>query len=135
MKAASLPLAAFFEGRETRALGICAWYSSRLVLQAEGSMDKSPGILSKEDREKVLAWLEQYGGGPCSQCHQSVWTTSDHLVHTPIFSPYGGLVVGGSTYPLVLIACANCGFVRFVSALILGLDIAPSPERQASDVK
>ena len=75
----------------------------------------------KIDRQKVLQWLiSKFGNVPtCPMCHTNSWGMSDDMVITPaIAQPVG--VAPTITYPFVAMACNNCGYSMFFSAVILG---------------
>lgn len=70
--------------------------------------------------QKTQAWLQaKCRGVGCPCCGNNAWTVGDICTTLPV---QGGVVqLGGTTIPTVPIACTNCGYMRFFSAVIMGL--------------
>jgi predicted nucleic-acid-binding Zn-ribbon protein len=93
--------------------------------------------LSQSDKQKVLDWLNKrwVGSKSCGICGHNRWTLGDHLV-APVTSPRGGgMVIGGVTYPQVMVICNNCGHTHFFNAALIGLGgNTTTPKKPGGDV-
>lgn len=98
-------------------------------------MPDKDGILTTEEKAKVISWLEErgYGRAPCPACGKDDWRIADHLL-SGITYHGGGLMLGGPSYPQVLVFCTNCYYTRNFLAIPMGLtsrnkkDEEPEPE-------
>ena len=75
----------------------------------------------KLDTEKAIAWLNKHWQHrACPVCDNTSWSISDELVEV---RPYkgGGLTVGGSLYPFMVVTCGTCGNTLLFNAVLAGL--------------
>ena len=81
--------------------------------------------LDKDQKKKVIDWIQErrtkaFGPIICAVCGHTQWTLGDHLI-TPSLYQGGGLVLGGSSYPAVMLICNNCGNTLYLNAVMIGL--------------
>ena len=84
-------------------------------------MPDSTGKLSDDEKAAVVQWLQNKTKfHQCPSCGANNWSIGDHLVN---ITPYtgGSLIVGGMTYPVALIVCNVCAYVRQYMAVPMGL--------------
>jgi hypothetical protein len=88
-------------------------------------MPKADGQLTQGEQEKLKRWLETHSGpmanSACPSCGTNNWTLGSHLINALVYHPGGAMVVGGPTYPMAFIACANCFHVRTFMAIPIGI--------------
>lgn len=84
-------------------------------------MPDTSGTLTQSEQDAVVKWLQTKATilGKCEACGNDKWTLSTHIVAPPIFS--GGLILGGTAYPQVMLNCTNCAHTRFFNAVIMGI--------------
>jgi len=97
--------------------------------------DEVSGGLTQEEKERAVAWIKERGGDKtivCAVCHQTKWTLAEHVVAPTTY--LGGKINlgGGSTYPMVMLWCNNCGHTLFLNAVIIGLFV---PEKKPDTEK
>lgn len=73
----------------------------------------------------------------CSVCNHQNWAIPSDFVSLPITRTWGEFVIGGRTFPLIPMLCANCGNTILLNAKILGFENLDElkfdePEQQAS---
>lgn len=79
--------------------------------------------------QKVRHWIEaKWRHASCPVCESNDWQTGENLAELRSFHD-GGLVVGGSVYPVLPVFCSNCGYALLINAVIADL----LPDRPASD--
>ncbi len=73
------------------------------------------------DQGKVAEWLNKKWQGKknCPLCGENNWNIGDRAGKIPIYYP--SAVVGGPSYPLVVVTCNNCGYTLLFNALFVGL--------------
>lgn len=75
---------------------------------------------NKIDFEATKNYLmEKWGNTPCPMCKKGPWNIPTKMFELNEFSE-NGLIIGGSSIPLIPIFCENCGNVILVNALISG---------------
>lgn len=77
---------------------------------------------NKEKQEEALKWLEKEWpkeNRKCDICNVEAWNMSPHLTMNPAYAK--GYVVGGSVYPKITLICQNCGYVKYINAVIAGI--------------
>ncbi len=85
--------------------------------------------LNSADADKVQAWLQaKCTAMVCPCCGSNTWGPGELGAMLPMQG--GNLTFNGSTTPVVPIVCQVCGFVRFFSAIMLGL---VAPDQPPSD--
>ena len=55
------------------------------------------------------------------------WSFAEQFVSIVPYSRNRGAVLGGTSYPVVMIACNGCGYTALFNAVMLGLLDAESP--------
>lgn len=90
--------------------------------------------LSKEAKEQIVAHLKQKAPNfSCAICGHRNFTLGDHLVTGVITSQQGGVMLGGTNYPMVLAVCNNCFHTVHFAAVPIGLPLrvkSESPEKK-----
>jgi len=81
--------------------------------------------LTDDQKRKAAGWLNSKksmlgNGGACPHCGQSRWAIVDLVVTTPMAGNSIQLG-GGSTVPMVQVACETCGLVQFFAARPMGI--------------
>ena len=80
-------------------------------------------------KKKALAWIEcRKTIRTCDCCGNNSWTFGEDIVTTPILSG-GGMVIGGKSYPHVMLICNSCGNTKFFNAVKMGL-LEPAPAQE-----
>lgn len=87
----------------------------------------------KVSQEKMLNYLKKIHGSVCPLCNSNNWTISDQVFQAPEFD-YKGLLIGGTSYPMVPLTCQTCGNTYFINALVSGL-IDKEPPAPPNDSK
>lgn len=95
-------------------------------------MSKS-GELTKGEKGKVFDWVTKQSpkGIGCAICAKREWILGDHLVAAPIFHE-GNMVLGGQSYPTVMLICKNCGHTLYLNAVMIGL-VPPKKKQDPKD--
>lgn len=100
-------------------------------------MSDSAGLLSKEEKDRAIDWLQEKGAehqATCSICGNGNWMIGDHVVSAPRFSK--GLFVGGIQYPLIMLICTTCGNTQFLNAVLMkALDKDQEPKKTSQPKK
>lgn len=73
----------------------------------------------KVNNEKLNEYLKKIGAPVCPLCKHNHWTVSDTVFQLMEFNE-GSIVIGGQLYPVLPIACENCGNTYFVNAIVAG---------------
>jgi hypothetical protein len=91
--------------------------------------------LTQEQKQKFLDWLNErwVGDKNCPVCHHNRWTVSDDMVSPNTVAPNGGVMLGGPSYPVVLLICKNCANTLSFNAPIMG--IVESEAKQEEEQK
>jgi len=86
-------------------------------------MPDERGFLAQDEKRKVVEFLQSKWGdrARCQGCGESHWGVGDIVVSSVPMSGGGGLVIGGPTYPFVVVFCSNCGQAAFVNAIVCGV--------------
>lgn len=81
-----------------------------------------PKVLTEEQKEKVVAWIRKHGQAniTCVICGHRNWAVGDHIVAPAIYSE-GGIVLGGTAYPTVMLICNHCAHTIYINAVLMGL--------------
>ncbi len=85
-------------------------------------MPDSEGRLTDSDKIKVTQWLTEKWkqNALCPITNDFNWIIGDHTV-TPVNFGDKGTVLGGKTYPQVMVICKTCGYTVFFNSVIVGL--------------
>lgn len=83
----------------------------------------TPFVFGPEERAKAGAWIDKHwtGSKQCPISGHNDWVVAPNVVQLLDLPPAGGLVVGGSVYPSVLVICNQCGYTITFNALKMGL--------------
>jgi hypothetical protein len=89
------------------------------------------GKLSDLEKDRVVTWLSDHWKNANCPFHGSTqWEIGWAVGTQPFVGPGGGEpgsgpVVGGSSFPLALLTCAQCGFVVQINLIKVGLITMP----------
>ena|SRR5437868_3677228 len=84
-------------------------------------MPEPGGKLTPDEQQRALRWLGlQWRTRVCPVSGHTKWEVGEYMVQT---LPYAGgnLLVGGASYPLIVITCAICGYTFFINAIRAGV--------------
>jgi predicted nucleic-acid-binding Zn-ribbon protein len=79
-------------------------------------------LMTEEEKKKISEAIQKkwvHNTLLCDICNSKAWEMSDELV-VPLTFKSGGVSVGGTAYPQVLITCTNCGNTRYFNAVVIG---------------
>jgi hypothetical protein len=106
------------------------------------SVPDSQGKLSPEEKDVVVAWLNaHWSNNGCPFHGPTVWEVGDAIATSAFAGTGGGLpgsgfVLGGLTYPLIVVTCQICAFTVLVNAIKLGIvKMAPEPAPPSTPVE
>jgi len=90
--------------------------------------------LTKEQKEKLIGELNSRKdkAQPCPICGGKRWNVNDTIVEIREFNN-GDMVFGGSDsaiIPMITINCEECGYIRFLSAIKLGIINSKQEEKR-----
>lgn len=92
-------------------------------------MAEDATALSLEKRKKLVDWVNRHSKNPhCPVCLSANWAVGEHLISGSVFSPNGGLMLGGVSYPQAFVVCQTCSYVRQFMALPIGLVEEPESD-------
>jgi predicted nucleic-acid-binding Zn-ribbon protein len=79
-------------------------------------------MTEKVRAEDVVQWIKEHwrGAKVCPICGSNDWRVNADVVAL-LRVEEEGTVLGGATYPLVLMTCGVCGYTLMFNALIAGL--------------
>ncbi len=77
-------------------------------------------VLTEEEQQKALAWLNANDVGKCPTCNSSQLEANPTLACLPTANTKG-VVSLGEIFPCVVVTCAKCGRMQFFSAMTIGL--------------
>lgn len=79
--------------------------------------------LTPKEKEIALAWLNEkwVTDKGCPICTSNQWRIGDALVAPMNSTPGGGVMIGGPTYPQLMLICTNCGHTHYFNAVVMGL--------------
>lgn len=79
-------------------------------------------MLTNEQKESIVKVLnERLGVFQCPMCHKGPFTIIDGYFNMSLQGSLTSYTLGGTTVPMVAIACNNCGFVSLHAIGALGL--------------
>jgi hypothetical protein len=78
--------------------------------------------LNDDQTDKLLTHLRTKwpGNRPCASCGKVEWEISDRIWELREFFG-GGMVLGGSIYPVIAMTCRACASTVFLNAILIGL--------------
>lgn len=83
------------------------------------------GRIEENWRDVAIEKLNELipNAGNCQACGRAGTVgVGEHLVTPTVTNPEGGLIVGGASYPQVMLHCTNCGFIRYFNYVLLTTD-------------
>lgn len=97
-------------------------------------MPDAKGTLSPEEKTKIQQWFSTEGRKlpACPFCGKPNWIAGDHLVTPIIFSGGSNLMIGGASYPQVMLISEGCGYTQYFNAVVIGIAaVAPKSSQPA----
>ena len=90
---------------------------------SEAEKTSPVGAMNPAKIEKIVAQLSTRApnSGACQVCKNGRYTIAPHLV-TPLINQEEGLLMGGPSYPQVMLICGNCGHTRYHNVIALGVE-------------
>jgi hypothetical protein len=86
----------------------------------EEAMPDNSGALTPEEKQKVNAWFQQnWHLTSCPISGHQNWVLGDHIVQPVTHA--GGVVIGGVSYPQIMVICGGCGYTVYMNAVIAGV--------------
>ena len=94
-------------------------------------MADKQGKLSQEEKQRIRDWLvAREAKQPCPICGHNQWAIGDTLALAQQYVREGGLMIGAG-YPAAVVLCQRCTFMRWHSAIAIGL-VPSDGEREAT---
>lgn len=86
-------------------------------------MAEETAALTGEQKKAIADKLNQLwqGAKQCPVCGQAQWTVGDHLVTPTTLGPNNSVMLGGLSYPQVMVISNACGYTMFFNAIVLGV--------------
>jgi predicted nucleic-acid-binding Zn-ribbon protein len=87
-------------------------------------MPDASGLLTEDDKKKIVDWLRNTSWGldaKCPICGDTNWAIGEYLVQPVTLGAGGGLQLGGTGYPQIQIISTRCGYTIFLNAVIVGI--------------
>src|SRR2546430_7505413 len=89
-----------------------------------GAVRDASGNLDTEKTKRPLGCLNrQWTNQACPFHGPTKWEVGQVIMTLPYSG--GGVIVGGPTYPLLVVTCVNCGYTVLVNAIVAG--VVPRP--------
>jgi len=88
--------------------------------------------LTDEQKETLTAhFAKKWHDRNCPICRSNDWSLSDKVFELREYA--GGSLIIGSTpiFPVVALACTNCGYSHFFNAIVLG--IVPQSDKKGGE--
>jgi hypothetical protein len=100
-------------------------------------MPDKDGKLTKLEKQAAVEWLNKHSftrRGGCPVCGDNKWVIGDNLV-TPTLFAGGAVLLGGVSYPQVMVISQTCGYTFYVNALLAKIipDAPPAPTPQSAE--
>jgi hypothetical protein len=92
-------------------------------------MPDHTGRLSESEKNDISQKIQRLWVGSaknCPICGSNNWVIADHVV-APIPSGGGGIMIGGPSYPMVMLISQPCGYTIMFNAVLLGVIHPGSP--------
>jgi hypothetical protein len=85
--------------------------------------NEQQSYLDEQKKKIILEWLDKKWPTfkrVCEICNASTWSLSEDLIApTPFLG--GSIVLGGRSYPQVMIICTSCGNTKYFNAVTIGI--------------
>lgn len=85
-------------------------------------MPNDQGVLSESEKRAIVEKINRLWTGSaknCPICGSNEWIVGDHVVSSQIATAGAGIMMGGPTYPAVLLISKTCGYTLQFNAVIL----------------
>jgi hypothetical protein len=87
-------------------------------------MPKKDGTFTPEELAHISNTVNAKWAGrsdACPICGNTHWIIGDRFVTTTNIASNGGIMLGGSVFPMIALISSGCGYTRLMNAIILGL--------------
>lgn len=85
--------------------------------------DEKKNYFDEAKKQVAIDWFTKkwpLQNRACEVCSSSNWSLSEDLV-TPVALSAGSLMLGGRSYPQLMLICKNCGNTKYFNAVIMGI--------------
>ena len=99
--------------------------------------DQNPHELSAEKYALARDWLVNKGVmRACTVCGENSWQLAKHAIWPNIYGERGPLI-GGTSYPQIMLICNNCAHTVYFNAVLMGLfsDDLRKAEKKSEDAE
>jgi hypothetical protein len=95
-------------------------------------MPDEQGKLNQSETEKIRQWFKGHWTRDyhCPVCWTNEWLTAEHIV-APVAYSQGGMMIGGSVYPQIMVICKGCGHTLYFNAVMMGILPPPQPPKES----
>lgn len=76
---------------------------------------------SDSQQNKIKEHLSQFAWMACPICYSQSWVLGDELNFLPVLDVEYKMPIEGKVYPVVVLTCENCKYVRLFSARGIGI--------------
>jgi hypothetical protein len=77
--------------------------------------------LTEDQKKKAEHWFQTRASkAVCPVCYSRTWTILPDMLAPPTFHA-GSMVLGGVSYPHIVMACTTCGNSQFINAIVAGV--------------
>ena len=77
--------------------------------------------LSSSQQSQIKEHVSQFPGMACPICHSQSWGLGEELNFLPVLDVKYKMPIEGRVYPVVILTCDNCKYVRLFSARAIGI--------------
>ena len=93
-------------------------------------MPNDQGVLSESEKRDAGERINKLwtGSKNCPICGSNKWIIADHLISSQIVTAGAGIMIGGPSYPAVLLISEPCGYTLQFNAVILGVLKSEGPK-------
>ena len=95
------------------------WRTGRKRIGLRSRGEEMP--LSNYQESQIKEHVSQFPGIACPICYNRSWAISDELNFLPMLDVEYKMPIEGQAYPLVVLGCGRCGYVRLFSARRIGI--------------
>ena len=82
-------------------------------------------VNQKGGLQRALDWIEDnwVGKRSCPICEGTGWFVGEYLGEVKSIQPKSKFWLnGGSSYPMIVLSCENCGYSLFFNAIVAGMN-------------
>lgn len=97
-------------------------------------VDEVKNNLDEQKKKIALDWLGEkwpINKRVCDVCGHSQWNLAEDIIAPMAFSE-GSIMLGGRSYPQLMVICTNCGNTKYFNAVMIGLVKGEQDAKQPS---